>query len=49
MEPTIKTHNLQRHYHMGDEMIHALRGVDLTVRAASTSRSWARRAPASPR
>ncbi len=31
MEATIRTHNLQRHYQMGTEMIHALRGVDLTV------------------
>jgi len=31
MEPTIRTHNLQREYRMGDEIIHALRGVDLTV------------------
>jgi len=31
MEATIKTHNLQRHYRMGGEMIHALRGVDLTI------------------
>jgi len=31
MEPTIRTHNLQRRYHMGEELIHALRGVDLTV------------------
>jgi len=31
MEPTIRTHNLQRRYQMGGEMIHALRGVDLTV------------------
>jgi len=31
MEPTIRTRNLQRHYQMGDELIHALRGVDLTV------------------
>ena len=31
MDATIKTHNLQRHYKMGDEMIHALRGVDLTI------------------
>jgi putative ABC transport system ATP-binding protein len=31
MEPTIRTHNLQRHYQMGGELIHALRGVDLTV------------------
>jgi len=31
MDTTIKTHNLQRHYRMGDEMIHALRGVDLTI------------------
>ena len=31
MEATIRTHNLQRHYQMGAEMIHALRGVDLTV------------------
>ena len=31
MEPTIRTHNLQRQYRMGDEIIHALRGVDLTV------------------
>jgi putative ABC transport system ATP-binding protein len=31
MEPTIRTHNLQRHYQMGAELIHALRGVDLTV------------------
>ena len=28
---TIKTRNLQRRYRMGGEMIHALRGVDLTV------------------
>jgi len=28
---TIKTHNLQRRYRMGGELIHALRGVDLTV------------------
>ncbi len=31
MEPTIRTHNLQRRYRMGDEIIHALRGVDVTV------------------
>jgi putative ABC transport system ATP-binding protein len=31
MQATIRTHNLQRHYQMGAEMIHALRGVDLTV------------------
>jgi putative ABC transport system ATP-binding protein len=31
MEPTIRTHNLQRRYRMGNEIIHALRGVDLTV------------------
>jgi putative ABC transport system ATP-binding protein len=31
VEATIKTHNLQRHYQMGAELIHALRGVDLTV------------------
>jgi putative ABC transport system ATP-binding protein len=31
MEPTIRTHNLQRRYQMGAELIHALRGVDLTV------------------
>jgi len=31
MEATIRTHNLQRHYQMGTETIHALRGVDLTV------------------
>lgn len=31
MDPTIRTHNLQRRYRMGDETIHALRGVDLTV------------------
>jgi putative ABC transport system ATP-binding protein len=31
MDATIKTHNLQRHYRMGDETIHALRGVDLTI------------------
>jgi putative ABC transport system ATP-binding protein len=31
MAPTIRTHNLQRHYHMGAETIHALRGVDLNV------------------
>jgi putative ABC transport system ATP-binding protein len=31
MDATIRTHNLQRHYRMGDELIHALRGVDLTI------------------
>jgi putative ABC transport system ATP-binding protein len=31
MEPTIRTHNLQRRYSMGGETIHALRGVDLVV------------------
>jgi putative ABC transport system ATP-binding protein len=31
MDTTIKTQNLQRRYHMGDELIHALRGVDLTI------------------
>jgi putative ABC transport system ATP-binding protein len=31
MDPTIRTHNLQRRYRMGSEIIHALRGVDLTV------------------
>jgi putative ABC transport system ATP-binding protein len=31
MDATIRTHNLQRHYRMGDEVIHALRGVDLTI------------------
>jgi putative ABC transport system ATP-binding protein len=31
MDPTIRTQNLQRRYRMGDETIHALRGVDLTV------------------
>ena len=31
MDATIKTQNLQRHYTMGEETIHALRGVDLDV------------------
>jgi putative ABC transport system ATP-binding protein len=31
MDATIKTHNLQRRYKMGDEVIHALKGVDLTI------------------
>jgi putative ABC transport system ATP-binding protein len=31
MDATIKTQNLQRHYTMGEETIHALRGVDLVV------------------
>ena len=31
VDATIKTHNLQRRYRMGDELIHALRGVDLTI------------------
>ena len=31
MHATIKTQNLQRHYKMGEETIHALRGVDLVV------------------
>jgi putative ABC transport system ATP-binding protein len=31
MDATIKTHNLQRRYTMGDEVIHALKGVDLTI------------------
>lgn len=31
MDATIRTHNLQRRYRMGDELIHALRGVDLTI------------------
>lgn len=31
MDPIIRTHNLQRRYRMGSEIIHALRGVDLTV------------------
>ena len=31
MDETIRTHNLQRRYHMGEELIHALRGVDLTI------------------
>jgi putative ABC transport system ATP-binding protein len=31
MDATIKTQNLQRHYKMGEETIHALRGVDLVV------------------
>ncbi len=28
----IQTHNLQRRYYMGGELIHALRGVDLAIR-----------------
>jgi putative ABC transport system ATP-binding protein len=31
-EAIIRTHNLQRHYKMGDETIHALSGVDLSIR-----------------
>jgi putative ABC transport system ATP-binding protein len=31
MEPIIRTRNLQRRYRMGEELIHALRGIDLTV------------------
>ena len=31
MDATIKTQNLQRHYQMGGETIHALRGVDLVI------------------
>jgi putative ABC transport system ATP-binding protein len=30
-DATIKTNNLQRRYNMGGEVIHALRGVDLTI------------------
>jgi putative ABC transport system ATP-binding protein len=31
-EAIIRTHNLQRHYKMGGETIHALSGVDLSIR-----------------
>jgi putative ABC transport system ATP-binding protein len=31
-EAIIRTHNLQRHYKMGSETIHALSGVDLSIR-----------------
>ena len=31
MSAIIQTHNLQRRYRMGGEMIHALRGVDLSI------------------
>ncbi len=30
-DSVIRTHNLQRHYRMGGEMIHALRGVSLRI------------------
>jgi len=30
-DAVIRTHNLQRHYEMGGEMIHALNGVDLVI------------------
>jgi putative ABC transport system ATP-binding protein len=31
-DAVIRTHNLQRHYEMGGEIIHALNGVDLIIR-----------------
>ena len=31
MRPIIKINNLKRDFHMGDETVHALRGIDLTI------------------
>ena len=41
----IKTQELAKVYEMGSEQVHALRGVDLEIRKANTSPSWARQAP----
>jgi len=40
---------LVREYRMGDEQVHALRGVSFTVTQGSTWRSWVRRAAARAR
>lgn len=49
LEAMIKTDNLWKTYVMGDEEIHALRGVSLKSSATSTWRSSARQAQANPR
>ena len=47
---SIEMRGIERTYVMGDNLVHALRGVDLDDRAGlRRSRSWARRAPASRR
>ena len=48
-ECIICTEGLWKTYQMGQEQVHALRGVNLRSIAASTSPSWAPPAPANPR
>ncbi|MEZ5287057.1 MAG: hypothetical protein R2712_20070 [Vicinamibacterales bacterium] len=47
--PLIETRDLWKTYVMGDEEIHALRGVSIAIERGGTSPSWGRPARASPR
>ena len=47
--PVVAAQDLTRRYGEGETAVDALRGVSLEVAAASSSPSWARRAPASRR
>ena len=48
MEHLIELRDVYKIYQMGDEAVHALDGVSLTVDPGSSWPSWASRAPASP-
>ena len=45
----IELKNVYKIYQMGDETVHALDGISLTVDQGSSWPSWAPPAPASPR
>ena len=42
--PVIRIEGVRKNYTMGDNVVHALRGVDLMADRGGMSRSWARRA-----
>ena len=45
MKEIITLDNIKRDFHVGDETVHALRGVSFTIREGSSLRSWEPPAP----
>ena len=43
----IELQNIKRNFQVGDETVHALRGVSFTIREGEFSPSWVHRAPES--
>lgn len=48
MKKIIELQNIKRNFQVGDETVHALRGIFFTIMKESLSLSWVLLVPASP-